>query len=61
MAVIAVGDFDPAAIESMIVAHFGPIPALSSRGRARDHGRSPHTETYSLVANREATSTTVNA
>jgi hypothetical protein len=27
MAVVAVGDFDPAAVESAIVAHFGPIPA----------------------------------
>ena len=30
MAVIAVGDFDPAAIEALIRAHFGPIPAAAS-------------------------------
>ena len=30
MAVIAVGDFDPAAVETAIVAHFGPIPAAVS-------------------------------
>jgi zinc protease len=27
MAVVAVGDFDPKAVEAAIVAHFGPIPA----------------------------------
>ena len=27
MAVVAVGDFDPAAVEAAIVAHFGPLPA----------------------------------
>ena len=61
MAVIAVGDFDPAAIESMIVAHFGPIPAAVEPRPRTSSTVSPHTETlYSLVADREATSTTVN-
>ena len=36
MAVIAVGDFDPAAIETLIRSHFGSIPAATStRGRGR--------------------------
>ena len=39
MAVIAVGDFDPAAIESMIVAHFARIPAAAApRSRTDLHG-----------------------
>jgi zinc protease len=35
MAVIAVGDFDPAAIEAQIKRHFSAIPAPSRRARAR--------------------------
>jgi zinc protease len=61
MAVIAVGDFDPAAIEAMIVAHFAQIPTPpTTRSRTR-YTVPPHAETlYSLVADREATATTVN-
>jgi zinc protease len=61
MAVIAVGDFNPAAIESMIVAHFGPIPAASAPRARPDFGVPPHDGTlYALAADREETATTVN-
>ena len=61
MAVIAVGDFDPAAVEASIKAHFG---ADSRRRRRRGRGRVytvPDTrERCTRVAtDREATSTTV--
>ena len=35
MAVIVVGDFDPAAIETLIKSRFGSIPAAASPGRVR--------------------------
>ena len=61
MAVIAVGDFDPAAIESMIVAHFEPIPAAVAPRSRTIYTVPPHADTlYSLAADREATATTVN-
>lgn len=60
MAVIAVGDFDPAAIESMIVAHFAPIPAAAAPRIRPIYTVPPHADTlYSLAADREATATTV--
>ena len=61
MAVIAVGDFNPAAIESMIVAHFEPIPAAAAPRSRPIYTVPPHADTlYSLAADREATATTVN-
>jgi zinc protease len=61
MAVIAVGDFNPAAIESMIVAHFTPIPAATAPRARTFYGVPPHEGTlYALAADREATGTTVN-
>src|SRR5262245_30466712 len=61
MAVIAVGDFDPAAIESMVLAHFGPIPAPASPRSRTEYTVPQHTETlYSLLSDREETNTTVN-
>jgi zinc protease len=61
MAVIAVGDFDPAAVESMIVAHFEPIPAAVAPRSRTIYTVPPHGETlYALAADREATATTVN-
>jgi predicted Zn-dependent peptidase len=36
MAVVAVGDFDKAAMEKMITTHFASIPAAPSRGRVRN-------------------------
>ena len=61
MAVIAVGDFDPAAIESMIVSHFEPIPKPAAPRSRTIYTVPSHTDTlYSLAADREATGTTVN-
>jgi zinc protease len=61
MAVIAVGDFDPAAIESMIVSHFAPIPAAAAPKSRTVFTVPPHGDTlYALAADREATATTVN-
>ena len=61
MAVIAVGDFNPAAIESMIAAHFAPIPAAAAPRSRTIYTVPPHADTlYSLAADREATATTVD-
>ena len=61
MAVIAVGDFDPAAVEAMIVSHFERIPASAAPRARTTYTIPPHAETlYSLAADREATATTVN-
>jgi zinc protease len=61
MAVIAVGDFSPAAIESMIVSHFTPIPTAATRRSRTIYTVPPHADTlYALAADREATSTTVS-
>src|SRR5690349_9663764 len=60
MAVIAVGDFDTAAVESMIVAHFRPIPAATAPKPRPTFTVPPHTDTlFALAADKEATSTTV--
>ncbi|CAN5818067.1 insulinase family protein [soil metagenome] len=60
MAVVAVGDFDKAAIEALIREHFGRIPAAASP-RTREVFTVPgHTETLVAIAtDREATSTVV--
>jgi zinc protease len=61
MAVIAVGDFNPVAIESMIVAHFRPIPAAVAPRPRTIFTVPPHDDTlYALAADREATATTVS-
>lgn len=61
MAVVAVGDFDPALVERMVIAHFARIPArLTSRPRPL-FTVPPHSDTlYSLVADRESRGTTVS-
>ncbi|MGE3956295.1 MAG: M16 family metallopeptidase [Vicinamibacterales bacterium] len=61
MAVIAVGDFDAAVLEQMIVAHFRDIPRPTSARPRPLYTVPPHGETlYSLVADREARGTLVN-
>lgn len=61
MAVIAVGDFDPAAVESMIVSHFGRIPAPVAPRSRPIYTVPSHADTlYSLASDREATATMVN-
>ena len=60
MAVIAVGDFDPARMESLIRSHFGPIPMPSSpRPRTiYDVPDQPGTR-YAIAGDPEATNTIV--
>jgi zinc protease len=61
MAVVAVGDFDPAAIETLIRSRFGSIPAPASP-RTRpiyDVPDQPGTR-YTVATDPEATSTTVS-
>ena len=61
MAVIAVGDFDPAVVESMIVAHFRPIPAAVSPKSRQMFTVPPHDDTlFALASDREATNTMVS-
>ncbi len=61
MAVIAVGDFDPAAIERLITAHFGPIPARTNARPKPTFDVPGHPETlYTIATDPEATSTVVN-
>ena len=60
MAVIAVGDFDPAVVTSMIEAHFKSIPAAAAPKPRPLFTVPPHDETlYALSADREMTATTV--
>ena len=60
MAVIVVGDFDPAAMETLIKSHFGSIPAAASpRPRpVYDVPDQPGTR-YTIATDPEATRTTV--
>ena len=61
MAVVAVGDFDKAAIEGMIKAHFAPIPAAPKTARERkvydipDHSGA----LFAILADKEMTTTSV--
>jgi zinc protease len=59
MAVIAVGDLDPAQIEAMIRQRFGPMPATSVARRT--YPIAPHRETrFVTVTDREIQGTTIN-
>ncbi|MFL6278592.1 MAG: M16 family metallopeptidase, partial [Vicinamibacterales bacterium] len=61
MAVIAVGDFDPAALEGMIRSHFGSIPAAANPRARPTYDVPDHPGTRYIVAtDPEATSTMVN-
>ena len=60
MAVIAVGDFDPAVVVKMIEAHFRSIPAAAAPKERPLFTVPPHAETlYALTADREMNATTV--
>jgi zinc protease len=61
MAVVAVGDFDPARVERLIREHFARIPAAPANKRARtDYPVPDHAETLvSVVSDPEATSTSI--
>jgi zinc protease len=61
MAVIAVGDFDPAKMESLIKAHFGPIPAATSPKPRPNYDVPDHPGTrYTIATDNEATATIVS-
>jgi zinc protease len=61
MAVIAVGDFDPAAIEKMIRARFGPIPArLDPRPKGKFDVPAHAGTLYTIATDPEATNTIVS-
>jgi zinc protease len=61
MAVVAVGDFDKAAVESSIKTHFGTIPASPSTARARTSFEVPDRpgSVFAVMTDKELTSTSV--
>ncbi len=61
MAVIAVGDFDPSAIEALIRSHFGALPAVPSpRPRLIYDVPDQSGTRYTVATDTEATATTVS-
>ncbi len=61
MAVIAVGDFDPTAIETLIKSHFGPIPAPTSPRPRPTYDVPDHPGTrYTIATDPEATASLVS-
>ena len=61
MAVVAVGDFDPATIEGMIRSHFGSIPAAVNPRPRINYDVPDHPGTrYVIATDPEATATMVN-
>ncbi len=60
MAVIAVGDFEPSAVEAAIKAHFGPIPAAPSPRPRPAYTVPEHPGTlYTVATDKEARATVV--
>jgi len=60
MAVVAVGDFDKAAMEKMITAHFGSIPAADKPRPRPTHDVVDHPGTnYAIATDKEMTSTII--
>jgi zinc protease len=60
MAVVAVGDFDKAAVESLIKTHFGAIPAASAPRTRTTYDIPDHPATkFAITADKEMTMTTV--
>jgi zinc protease len=60
MAVVAVGDFDKAAIEKMIATHFASIPAATKpRARANYDVPDHSGTTYAIATDKEANNTSV--
>ncbi|HEU4562107.1 MAG TPA: insulinase family protein [Longimicrobium sp.] len=61
MAVVAVGDFDPAQVEAMIRERFGRIPARPNPRQRTVFGVPAHPETrYSVATDREASGTSID-
>jgi zinc protease len=60
MAVVAVGDFDKAAIEKLITAHFASIPASTKPRPRTTYDVTDHAGTnYAIATDKEMTSTTI--
>lgn len=60
MAVVAVGDFDKAAMEKMITTHFGSIPAAAKPRPRLEFDVPDHAETaYAIATDKEASGTVV--
>ncbi len=60
MAVVAVGDFDKAAIEKMITTHFASIPAAAKPRPRQEFDVPDHAETaYAIATDKEASGTVV--
>lgn len=60
MAVVAVGDFDKAAVENMIKAHFAPIPKPAAPRLRPTHDMPDHAgAVYAITTDKEMTSTAV--
>jgi len=60
MAVVVVGDIDPAAAERLIAAHFGALPAAPGREVRPVHPVPPHDETrFGIAADPEAQQSSV--
>ena len=61
MTVVAVGDFDPPAVEKMIKAHFEPIPAAKTPRPRPSYPVADHPGTlYAIATDAEAQSATIN-
>ncbi len=60
MAVVAVGDFDKAAIEKLINSHFASLPAAKEPRPRTDYEVPDRSETgYAVITDKETTSTTI--
>ena len=60
MAVVAVGDFDKAAVENLIKSHFASIPAASAPRTRTKYGIPDHSGTvYAITTDKEMTTTSV--
>ena len=60
MAVVAVGDFDKAAVEKMVTNHFASIPAATKPRPRQEFDVPGHAETaYAIATDKEASSTSV--
>jgi zinc protease len=61
MSVIAVGDFDPAAVEKMIQSHFASIPATTGKPARTNYPVPDHPGTlYAIATDKEATSANIS-
>ena len=60
MTVIAVGDFDKAAVEALLKQHFGSIPGAKTRRPRSEFAVPDHPDTlFAIATDREATTTSV--